>query len=73
MSNGLKLDRGLQDGGRRVMTAERRDEELVVRDELGQVHRRNPLGGHACLGCALPFPCPTAVGGEQLAMEVGRG
>lgn len=48
-------------------------DELVVRDDLGRVHERNPLGGTACLGCALPFPCPTALGGEQLQLEVRRG
>lgn len=42
-----------------------------VTGEDGRVHERNPLGeGHACLVCALPFPCPTAAGGEQLLFEV---
>lgn len=54
------------------MTVER-DEELAVRDAFGQVHRRNPLGVRACEVCGHVFPCPTAAGGEQLAMEVGRG
>lgn len=48
--------------------------ELVVRDADGRTHECNPLGaGHACLACALPFPCPTALGGEQLEFEVRRG
>lgn len=47
-------------------------DELIVRDGYGIVHERNPLGGRACLGCALPFPCPTALGGEQLQLPTGR-
>lgn len=51
------------------------DELAVVRDAVGRTHERNPLGGQACLACALPFPCPSAVGGEQLQLvgEVRRG
>jgi hypothetical protein len=49
------------------------DELAVVRDAAGRVHERNPLGGgHACLACALPFPCPSALEGEQLQL-VGEG
>lgn len=44
----------------------------AVRDAIGQVHESNPLGAGACLACALPFPCPTARGGEQLDFGVCR-
>lgn len=43
---------------------------VAVRDGFGQVHEPNPLGAGACLACALPFPCPTAAGGEQLTLEL---
>lgn len=48
------------------------DVDLLVRDAAGVVHRANPLGvAHGrCLGCALPFPCPSVAAGEQLVLGV---